>query len=732
MAETSFRKSKRRSTKESYVEESLCRLNIVINITKIGNLKNFEYGEESEFEISLKYLTNVVNCKNLNESISEATKRFKVLGKQEEESVNLEYILQLNFENNDVFDLASYPAEISLIQHHKDGKKSILGYTSLDFYPLITNQIERRVFNLYFERDEDPENKLPLFRKPYIALTVSTDQPIIQEPNTVVNSMMITVDSIFNMSSSCTSVEVGFIVPFEAKNLKKEEIEMLENITIEDTIQFNSIARVILSRESVLFLYDHIRNNKKLAVEVIVDERHLIGFVDLEELVHVNRKKIHTVVPLTQFTDIALQNNCGYSSAFGELGESKKPRTSKKSVSMKKFSSFRTSTADDTEVVSPEILSNADGNPTFLILEIGFQKPLNEEVPVEIENLLPNKSDSHIKRQGVKYHLKDNFRMKIKAHTKNLFKVYEQEGNLEKIFSKTVSNGFIGKFLDSLMVDICEIAKEEFNSFSLKSNEHFLSTLMCDITSMVLNETKIESDNQTNKLLAKVYYELNMKERSNNIFLKRMLDENCSEASWISYGIHNLRSLNFNEAYVCFEESLAINNRSLLGNILISYISFKQQKYNECERLLNFIVYLNPGLLEVEFMKHLLNVKLSREEIPFLSEDLKSHEEFDEIYNEREILWFSTPENSFLNFQNHYIKVALFCIKLGCYEFAELALAEYFLHFGANVNYLYLMAVIDAMRDEHENTLIHLNKIGKMDIGNHAVNVCLNHFWTRY
>lgn len=163
-------------------------------------------------------------------------------------------------------------------------------------------------------------------------------------------------------------------------------------------------------------------------------------------------------------------------------------------------------------------------------------------------------------------------------------------------------------------------------------------------------------------------------------------------------------------------------------NILKSYISFKQQKYNECERLLNFVLHINPELLEVEFMKHLLNIKQSGEENLIQFKNLKSHQEFDEIYNEHEILWFSTPDNKLLNFQNYNIKFAVFCIKLGCFEYAEFVLAEYLLQFGSNLNYLYLMAVIDAMRDEHANALIHLNKISKMDIGNHAVNVCLNKF----
>lgn len=214
MAETGSRKSKREAAVPAV--ELVRSLNIVIVITRIGNLKYFENVEKTEFEISIKYRGNFLNCKNVDD-LSEETNKFKVLGKHDEESVNLEFNMQINLKNDDIFDLAGYPAELSLIHHHNVSQKSILGYSSLDFYPLVTNQIEKRVFHLNFERDEDPENKLPLFRKPSIELTVKSNEPIIQEPNTVVNSMMITVDSICNMSSTCPSVEVGFIVPFEAK-----------------------------------------------------------------------------------------------------------------------------------------------------------------------------------------------------------------------------------------------------------------------------------------------------------------------------------------------------------------------------------------------------------------------------------------------------------------------------------------------------------------------------------
>lgn len=336
---------------------------------------------------------------------------------------------------------------------------------------------------------------------------------------------------------------------------------MLENITIEDTIQFNSIARAILSHESQILLYDHIRRNKKLAVEVTVDSsKHLIGFVDLEELLHINRKKLHTIVPLTQYNEIALMKNCDYPSAFEGLTESKK---SKKSISLKKLRNSKNITADDTtKPGTPEIICNADGNPTFIILEIEFEKALNEEVFVEIDMIPAMKSSTPIE-QGMVSELKVNLRKKIKSQTKNLLKVYEQEGDLENIFNKSVHDGFVGKILDSLAVDICEIAKEQFSSFT--SNNIDLSSLMCDITSTVLNEPKIKTNCQHNKLLAKIYHDLNIEDRSNEIYLKRMFDENCSEASWISYGIHNLRSQKFNEASVCFEEGLEVKDKSLLG-----------------------------------------------------------------------------------------------------------------------------------------------------------------------
>ena len=602
MAEASLRKSKRGSTKESCAGEPMQSVKIVILITRIGNLRNFENGEGSEFEISLKYLGNVLSCRNLDD-LSGETNRFKILRNQDEESVNLEYNLHIKLKNEDIFDLAGHPAELCLIHHYGDSRKSVLGYSNFDFYPLITNQIEEREFHLNFERDENPDNQLPLFRKPYIELTVYTDEPIIQESNMIVNSMMITVDSICIMSSKCSSVEVGFMVPFEAKfskkiifsttqhcgsnkkwfnlshihgkggdssfiessskyNLKKQEQEMMENITIEQSIQFNSIARAILAHDSVIFLYDHIRQNKKMAVEVTVDGKHLIGFIDLEKLLHVNRKKIHAVVPLTQFNEIALLNNCGYPSAFEGFNKSS---ISKKSISSKKLRNTKSSTADDiTEPISSEMICNANENPTFVVLEIKFVKPLNEEVIVEVDMLHAKKPRNPIE-QDMNCKHKEMFKKKIKEQTRNLLKVYDQEGDLDNILNRSVNDGFVVTIIDSLTADICEIAKEQSNSMNSYNIEHLLSSLMCDVTSTVLNDPKIETNHQRNKLLAKLYHDLNIEERCNEIYLKLLFDENCSEASWISYGIHYLRSQKFNEASVCFEESLEMNDKSLLG-----------------------------------------------------------------------------------------------------------------------------------------------------------------------
>ena len=61
MAEKQSRKSKRGFTKKSSAEELVFSLNIVIIITRIGNLKNPEKGEEAEFENSLKCMAKFLN-----------------------------------------------------------------------------------------------------------------------------------------------------------------------------------------------------------------------------------------------------------------------------------------------------------------------------------------------------------------------------------------------------------------------------------------------------------------------------------------------------------------------------------------------------------------------------------------------------------------------------------------------------------------------------------------------
>lgn len=75
-----------------------------------------------------------------------------------------------------------------------------------------------------------------------------------------------------------------------------------------------------------------------------------------------------------------------------------------------------------------------------------------------------------------------------------------------------------------------------------------------------------------------------------------------------------------------------------------------------------------------------------------------------------------------MSWHDPFIKTAVFFIKLGCYDFAELALSEYYANHGANFNHVYLLAVIDALKENYSDALIHLKNIWKDDVGNYQVN----------
>lgn len=126
--------------------------------------------------------------------------------------------------------------------------------------------------------------------------------------------------------------------------------------------------------------------------------------------------------------------------------------------------------------------------------------------------------------------------------------------------------------------------------------------------------------------------------------------------------------------------------------ILKEFLDFKCEKINKCVKCEKFI-------------------KNSTETLDSILSD--SHE----------VLWCSKMEENLLSCHDNYIKFAVIFIKLGCYDIAEECIGEYYTRHGANVNYFYLLAAIDSQRGEHQNALLHLNKIAECDVGNHNVNV---------
>lgn len=187
-----------------------------------------------------------------------------------------------------------------------------------------------------------------------------------------------------------------------------------------------------------------------------------------------------------------------------------------------------------------------------------------------------------------------------------------------------------------------------------------------------------------------------MEAEADEIFFQEITKNIDSEIAWLNCGIHYMRRQCYARAIVCINEVLRINEISFVGTILKEFLDLKIGKIDKCE--------------EIE--------KVIR----------NSPEELDGILSDStEVLWYSGKENNLLSCHDNYVKFAVIFIKLGCYDIAEECIGEYYLSHGANVNYFYLLAAIDALRGDYTNALIpaliHLNKIAENDVGNHNVNV---------
>lgn len=162
------------------------------------------------------------------------------------------------------------------------------------------------------------------------------------------------------------------------------------------------------------------------------------------------------------------------------------------------------------------------------------------------------------------------------------------------------------------------------------------------------------------------------------------------------------------------------NPDSIVGHIIQSYIDLKLRKLCEVQRLMNLMETKHGNVLELSIVRHIVNVNNYRKTAHgchHSDENLKSHRDIKRIYESRELLWWSTSETeNFLNWADPLTRCAIFLIKLGCFDFAELALSEVLGCKTAIVSCNYLLGVIDALKGNHKGALIHLNKISKCDV----------------
>lgn len=490
----------------------------------------------------------------------------------------------------------------------------------------------------------------------------------------------------------------------------------------DDQVMLRNIVRIILSNETNKLLQSHIKKSLKLSVEIMVGDGHFLGFIDLEELLIVGRKRIRASVPLIRFANLLLTSNSDCQSVFAKPKSILKARKAKKDTDRK---SVKTASSEATEAEEAQEVPflNAEGKQVFIVVEVELEKPINVEVYEDShEQLLPARSSQTEPKLSQLEKLK-SFGKDLQLVTKNIFKIYDQESDVNKITSKMLNDGYFTAIENHLLPAICEIGKEKL---SIDDDfDGFRADFMCQLTSQVINENSEPLMDKKRKLLmAKVYDFFDMEEKSNEVFLQ-LIHEDSSEQNWIHYAVHNLRKEKFSKALACIDEALKLNQISIVGHILNAYICFKLQKYSECERMAGFVQFKHGDSVELSMIHHFVNIKknLKGAASCCIGKHLTTHHKLQHIYDSREVLWFATSDvEKFLSWQDPFIRSAIFFTKLGCFEFAELALSKYYSRYGANVNYSYLLAVIDAMKGKYQDSLFHLNKLSKQDVANHQLN----------
>ena len=508
--------------------------------------------------------------------------------------------------------------------------------------------------------------------------------------------------------------ESNFQVKQYEYQMKQHEEIFVKDLDIQ--LKINAIGRIALSNETNQFFHGHIKKSRRMAVEVMTGDNHLMGFIDLNDLLLVGRKNLRTVVPLWLFNNITFMKNCSYPSVFkpNKVTKERKPKKEKKKLGTKSSStaSLINSSTNFSEIQEVPFMNDC-GQQVFIILELELEKPLNVEIYEDShESLLTKLSTKPVESDAGNQEKLKNFKKRLHLISKQILETYK-EPDVEKIVKKMISDGYFQVVEDHLITQLGYI-----QPFGITNKDD----LTCHLSSKLLNYDFVDERTHQN-LMAKVYKVMDMEINADRIILRQIKANSCEE-TWNNYAVHTLRKEKFSKAIACIEKGMTYNQQSIIGHILKAYVSFKLQNYSESKRLISFMQFKHGDSEEFTMIQHLVNVKKCTN--GFVAPDftnIKVHPQLQQVYESHEVLWFATPhDKTFLSFQNPFIRSAVLFIKLGCYDFAELSMSEYYAKYGANINHSYLLAVIDAMKGDYKSSLIHLDKISKQDVGNHQLN----------
>jgi tetratricopeptide (TPR) repeat protein len=466
----------------------------------------------------------------------------------------------------------------------------------------------------------------------------------------------------------------------------QQQHDQFESIKSCDELRINTLMRSMLPHDACCLFREHVRGLNRIAIEIEWKGRHIFGLIDCEELLHVNRKRIRQAVPLYEFHASVFKRHCSYESVFR--------RNSKPSED-----------GDGTRDLKEIPAVGENGQQMLMVVEIELNKPLNEEIIEEIPTSMGDNSNKFQKN-----HSWEQFRREILLTSRRLI---EKHGGIEvnKIIEKVISSGDFSQIQNHLASKILELEK------NFGSSAHFKSHL----TSYVVNNTK-KKDDDDKLLLANIYAVLNLSDEAEELLLSAIADDRDSEKLWTDFAIFNAREENFDKMSVGIDKVLKINEKSLLGNLLLTYKFFKLQKTAECLNLVHFLKTTHGALEELKIIEHVVNRSVGNENLLSKSSTIEN-DVVNSVYERDEIMWKSKRGESLLNLENPFVRCAVFFTKIGSYEFAELCLSEYYSTHGVNINYLYLLSAIDMQRRNYANALIHLNKIARDDVASHQVNV---------